>query len=512
MRVAVLYTGGTIGSVGSPLGPLSDEAFRDAFQHNLAPILRTEYPDLTIDFLSFGTAVLDSTNLKPSDWCKMASEILNAYPKVEAFIVLHGTDTMAYSASALSFLLTGLHPSGYPYAVLSKPVVLTGSQVPLFYRAEENGPLRLRFGTDAYQNVCGAFAAAHSGVPEVCLFFGHTLFRGNRTRKTNASEFDAFSSPNYPPLGEAGIEFELFNQRVLHLPTTSAISLESAEARGRVSTQLAFISTRIDESRVVPFLAFPGEVLADLLEACIAQKPDGIVLQSYGEGNFPSGNPERPELGAIYRMLRAADAEGILLIDNTQVLSGVVNGAAYQAGSWLMDVGVIGAYDMTPIAALTKLIYLHTMRNFEGRGWGPSDLKRLMRTNLTGEIMDVNRIDARGDRYLAPEESIAALDGSAALINDPELGPVLLDASKRVLWRALTEPAESDMPGRLYMQGDGNAVFYDSSSTIRWTSGTASSSFATSMLVLDGVSSPRGLCLYVYDYALQEVGEVLFQM
>jgi len=521
MRLAVLYTGGTIGSVGTPLGPLSDRAFQEAFQANLTPILESEYTELEIGFIPFGTAVLDSTNLRPSDWCKMAGEILTRYRDYEAFVVLHGTDTMAYSASALSFLMTGLHRNGYPNAVLSKPVIFTGSQVPLFYRADSSERLSLRFNTDAYQNVCGAVAAAHSGAPEVCLYFGNALFRGNRTRKTNASEFDAFSSPNYPRLGETGVSFELFNERVLHLPTTESISLESDGARERLSRQLDFIATHIDSCRVMPFLAFPapyGEtedgamsVLAELLSACVARKLDGVVLQSYGEGNFPSGNPDRPEEGAVFEALRDADAAGTILIDNTQVLSGVVNGSSYASGSWLSGVGVVGAYDMTPIAALTKLIYLKTLSRYGDNGWDQDAIKRLMQTNVIGEIMDVNRLDARGERFLAPDASIHALDGTASMVNDPDLGPVLRDRAGALLWAALSDPSGADMPGRLYMQGDGNAVFYDASNIVRWSSDTASTSFATSMLVLDGASSPFGLSLYVYDYARQAIEKTLFR-
>jgi len=528
LKLAILYTGGTIGSVGNPLKPLTSEQFEGAFEKLMKPILQSRYPDLKLGYITFdtlpdGTTVtLDSTNLQPSDWCKMAKDILPVYPEHDAFLILHGTDTMAYTASALSFLFTGLQPDGFPNAVLSKPVVITGSQVPLFYK--ENDTLTLRFDTDAFQNVCGSVSAATTGVPEVCLFFHNTLFRGNRTAKTNASELDAFSSPNYPALGEAGIDFRLANDEVLHLPTTPAISLESDGARARLSAQLAHLTANIPRTRAMPFLAFPATYtlpgpdkkkpatayLAALLTAALDQDLQGLVLESYGEGNFPSGDPDDATAGAIYQVLDKAHEKGVVIVDNTQVLAGIVNANAYASGSWLASVGAVGAFDMTPIASYAKLLYLLTLRDYQDNNWQQSDVERLMQTNVTGEIMDVNRLDTRGRWFLGAEESINALDGTATLINDPDLGPVLKDSSGKTLWQALSSPPAEGLPGRLYMQGDGNLVLYGSSNTVLWASGTPSASEATSMLILDGSTAPGGLRLYVYNYAQGIVSKTLF--
>lgn len=518
MRIAVLYTGGTIGCVGDPLEPLEVGRFREAFEANLMPVLRREHPDLSVGYLSFGAAH-DSTNLQPRDWCKMASEVLAAYELWDAFLILHGTDTLAYSASALSFLLTGLDRSGFPDAVLSKPVVVTGSQRPLF-RIGGQGRLGLEFNTDAFQNVCGAVAAAHTGLPEVCLYFHGRLLRGNRTAKTNASRFDAFSSPNYPALGQAGVDLRLDNEAILALPPTPEVSLDAPAARARLRSQLDHLTRHVDATRVMPFLAFPApyddrsepntSVLADLLDACLARGVHGLVLAAYGEGNFPSGNPRQPSRGAVYRALEAASRSGVILLDCSQVLAGVVDAGAYASGSWLREVGAVGGYDMTGEAALAKLVYLHALRDHDGRGWDRATIERLMRTNLAGEIMDIDRLDSRGRALLSADESICALDGTARLRNEPERGPVLRDAAGRVLWAALAQPGQADLPGRLALRGDGNLVFYDASNTVRWSSDTATEARPASMLILSGASDPGGISLGIYDYARGRVLRTLF--
>jgi L-asparaginase len=393
MNIAILYTGGTIGCIGSPLVPLSEERFEVAFTANIIPIIQSQYPGCCIHFLSFGTA-LDSTNMQPSDWCKMASVILSNYSCYDAFVVLHGTDTMAWTASALSFLFTGLQSNGYPNALLSKPIIVTGAQLPLFSENSQSA-LSILFNTDAFQNVCGAIAAAQTGISEVCLYFNDSLLRGNRTVKINASEFSAFSSPNYPNLGKLGVEFRLQTENILRRPTS--ISLDSESAQELLANQLEYISCHIDESVVIPFLAFPAyyetqspntNILNKMLSASLELGIDGIILQSYGEGNFPSGNPAYPEKGVIYQTLKTAHNRGIVLIDCTQVLTGIVNSKAYLSGSWLGSVGAVSAYDMTPIAALTKLIYLNTLRCYNNNNWNQSTIEQLMLTNLSGEIME----------------------------------------------------------------------------------------------------------------------------
>ncbi len=517
MKIAILYTGGTIGSVGDPLLPLSETAFEKAFHQLISPVIKSKYPDSTLNFIPFHIA-LDSTNLQPVDWCRMALGILPVYSDHDGFVILHGTDTMAYSASALSFLFTSLKGNGFPNAVLSKPIVVTGAQLPFFSEDSPN-VFGLRYNTDALQNVCGAIAAARSGVPEVCLYFNDTLFRGNRTVKTHANEFHAFSSPNYPELGVFNKSFRLENENILHLPTTRQISLDSPAAQNQLSHQLTYLKETISKTTAIPFLAFPAfysestgaSILSDILEASIDKADvDGIILESYGEGNFPSGHPLTPGKGAVYKTLKTAYDRGIVLVDCTQVLTGVVDATTYAAGSWLSQVGVVGAYDMTATAALTKLIYLLALRNYNGNNWDARAISRLMQTNLTGEIMDVNRLDSRGEWYLGAGASIAALDGSAYLINDFKSGPLLKHTDGSVLWRALEPAAACQLPGRLYMQGNGDLVFYDNSNSPIWSSQTASGSPATSMLILEGESSHLGLRLYIYNYAIGEITARLY--
>lgn len=516
MNIAILYTGGTIGSAGTPLAPLAEDQFELAFRDIVTPIVQSQFPTCSLAFIPFGV-VLDSTNIQPADWVQMAQVILDNYTRYDGFVVLHGTDTMAFTAAALSFMLTGLQADGFPNAVLSKTVVLTGSQLPLFHINEDEA-FNLLFNTDALQNVCGAIAAAQLSIPEVCLYFNDTLFRGNRTVKTNADEFHAFSSPNYPALGENGIEFYLENNHILHLPTTQEISLDHVRARQQLHKQLDHVAHRIDDVSVIPFLAFPGHfsaanktsMLGDMLAGIIDHVDlDGVVLESYGEGNFPSGNPDEPAQGAIYSVLKRASEKGIIIVDCTQVLDGVVQAAVYAAGSWLKDVGVAVSYDMTSNTALTKLIYLVSLRDFDGYDWDASTIKRLMQTNLTGEMMDVNRLDARGKWYLGAGESIESFDGSVTLLNDPVQGPILQTAKGEIIWRALSSPSRYYMPGRLYMQGDGNLIFYDNSNAAVWSSGTKTEGPATSMLILENTEA-KGIRLFVYNYALGEVSAMLY--
>lgn len=420
MNIGILYTGGTIGSVEGEngLSPLNSRDFQQAFKKNIRPIIKSQYPDCTIIDIklvsddktldSTNDKTLDSTNLQPKDWCTIAKAILTNYDKCEAFIVLHGTDTMAWTASMLSFLLTGLDRYGNCNALLSKPVIVTGSQLPLF--VEKHNSYALRFNTDALQNVCGAVASCYKSIPEVCLYFDSTLMRGNRTVKTNASEFKAFSTPNYPNIGVYGLEFRVNHKVVRPSPKPSlAISSECAKdtkdnAYDHLLHQLTEIEKNINQITVLPFLAFPAyyhdpsnhkntSVLGDMLEGCIKKKNDkyidGLILESYGTGNFPSGNPDEPKNGKIYKTLAKANKNGTVIVDCTQVLSGIVNSQTYAAGSWLSDVKAVSAYDMTPIAAASKLTYLKLLAERESYEWDLDKIRKLMVTNLVGEIMDV---------------------------------------------------------------------------------------------------------------------------
>jgi L-asparaginase len=431
---------------------------------------------------------------------------------------------MDFTGPALSFLLSGFNEYGFPTAVLSKPVVITGSQVPLFYQAAASDPLTLRYNTDAFQNVCGAIAAAQSGVPEVCVYFDSNLFRGNRVVKTNASEFNAFSSPNYPALGQLGIELAINFSEVLPLPASPGISLETPDVQTSMINQLSYIQKNIDSFPVMQFNAFPAaytiatskvpgtSVIANLINACVGAGIQGLILESYGEGNFPSGDPDTPSSGAVYKALQSANDAGVVIVDCTQVLSGIVNDSAYAAGAWLPAVGALNPADMTPMAALAKLIVLSTVAGY--LGWSAGVVKTLMQTDLMGEMLSVNRLDSRSNPYLSPGQTLTSLDGSATLLNDPVQGPVLTGTENNTtttLWRLLTPPVSGNMPGRLVMQYDGNLAFYDQSNVLLWSTSMAPSGPAASALVLDGSYSQGTLSLYVYNYAAGTVAETLYR-
>ena len=395
IKLAILYTGGTIGCVGTPLAPLNTEAFKQAFLKLIVPVVQTRYPTCEFEFIRFYSGAndktLDSTNLQPNDWCQMASSILTYYADYDGFIILHGTDTMAWSASALSFLLTGLNSQGQVNAALSKPVVFTGSQLPLFHQNLKN-EFTLRFNTDALQNICGAVNAVYSGINEVALYFNDSLLRGNRCIKTNANSFNAFSSPNYPLLAKQGIEFSLATAYLHPKENDFTFSLDNPLVHSALKKQLAYISQHINNTRVIPFSAFPASyadndnLLASMLEACIEQGIDGLILESYGNGNFPAGNITTPEKGAVYQCLKKARQQGIVIVDCTQVLAGNVNFKTYAAGSWLADkdIAAIEALDMSAIASFCKLIYLLTLKDYHH--WDIEKIATLMLKNICGEI------------------------------------------------------------------------------------------------------------------------------
>lgn len=523
MKIAVINTGGTISCVGNPLAPMSATAFEAACQNIINPIVAQQYPNLTIDYLTnvtfpeSSTGTLDSTNLQPSDWCIMANAILTTYAEYDGWIILHGTDSMDFTGTGLPFLLSSFDANGVGTAVLSKPVIITGSQVPLFYQSNSTSPLALNYNTDAFQNFCGAIAAAQSGIPEVCIYFQNCLYRGNRAIKTNASEFNAFSSPNYPKLAEYGVALTVDFDNILPGPVSYNVSLDNPSVLQAATAQLDYVSNNINTFPVMQLAAFPayytmsppGGVLANLISACVGQGIKGIILESYGEGNFPSGNPDSPEKGAAYQALAAANKAGVILVDCTQVLSGVVNNSAYAAGAWLPQVGALSPADMTPMAAFAKLMILMTMAGYSQNNWTMDQIKILVQKNLLGEMLSVNYIDSRVNDTLLPGQSISTLDGSGTLTNDPVLGPVLTYQGK-VLWSALLTPSAELMPGRLVMQNDGNCVFYSRYNSPVWATNTGVSDGSSSVLMLSGGADTKGPNLSVYSYSTNTVTAKLY--
>ena len=295
---------------------------------------QVEHPDLPDFDLNEYTPLLDSANMRPSNWQLIAEDIAATYDAYDGFVVLHGTDTMAYTAAALSFMLEGL----------GKPVILTGSQIPL---AEAR--------SDARENlITSLLLAVHARVPEVCLYLNGSLLRGNRATKVSSSGFGAFTSPNFPPLGSVGVEIEV-NRRLLRSPGNTL----KVQPLGSV--------------QVAALRLFPG-ITAEILQNVLLEPVQGLVLETYGAGNAPSND------AALLEVLHSASARGVVIVNCTQCLHGSVNMSGYATGSALLEAGVVGGFDLTPEAALTKLVYLLS------KGLTPEEVRRQVQQDLRGEL------------------------------------------------------------------------------------------------------------------------------
>lgn len=453
MNIYLLYTGGTIGCVGSPLSPLpgpdtgGKPGFISLFKVNVEDIITSQIPGVTITYDYF-SPTLDSTNMQPSDWVNIAQKILSNYTQNDAFLVLHGTDTMAWTSSALSFLLPGI----------SKPLIVTGSQLPLFYEKPDKS-YSLLFNTDALRNVLGAIQFMTFGIPEVGLYFADNLYRGNRVVKSNASQFTAFSSPNYPPLGLYGVLPRLNDSLILPTPSVNALDKNIPQATDNLNK----IKSNINLSSVIQFLIFPAYIPAEnengipLMDIMLYQLSQvspplkGIIFEAFGEGNIP----DHP---MIQNRLTDLHSSGIILVDCTQVYAGDVNYNAYATGAWLKGCGVISGYDMTPIAALTKLI-VQLALNPSGL---QSDIENTMGTNLSGEMTSYYALSGYQNEFLLPGESLYSINGNYQFINQADGTLAFYDISDiSGKGQILKWSYSCGAPGRLVMQADCNLVFYD---------------------------------------------------
>ncbi|HEX8173047.1 MAG TPA: asparaginase domain-containing protein [Thermoanaerobaculia bacterium] len=457
MNLYLLYTGGTIGSVGSPLAPMTGPQFESAFDSLVLPIIQSQLSGgVTVNFDYFDPT-LDSTNMQPSDWVLIAQRIVTNYAANNAFLVLHGTDTMAWTASALSFLLPGL----------SKPVFVTGSQLPMFYQTVDSS-YQLLYNTDALRNVLGAVEFLTYGIPEVGLYFSDTLFRGNRAVKSNASQFTAFSSPNFPALGQYGVLPKLDDALVLPMPT-EANALDGNLAQ--VTTDLTTIADNITSKSVIVFLCFPAyyenettgtSLLVSMLTQLLAGTPPltGVVFESFGEGNIP-------DIQQMQTLLKQMSSSGITLVDCTQVYSGDVNYNAYATGAWLPQAGVLSGYDMTPIAALTKLIVYLALNPTASA----SEIQLAMGTSQAGEMIAFYLLSGYQNEFLSPGESLYSINGTYQFTNESAGTLALYDVSGST--PSLVWSQNVGAEGRLVMQADCNLVFYDRDFTPLWATNTA---------------------------------------
>lgn len=456
MRICVINTGGTISCVGTPLAPLPADRFADAARQLLMPALAASYPQARIDFhpgLPFGPDgrdTLDSTNLQPRDWCVMAQAVLAAYDDYDAFVILHGTDTMDFTGAALPFLLSQFDKLGLGRAVLSKPVILTGAQLPLFRDTAQG--LVLNAGSDAFANIAGAISAASLRLPEVALFFDGRLLRGNRALKISSTRFAAFDSPHLPPLAEVGIGCWQGDAVPLPGPVTPKVALDHPQARRNVQDQLAAIEADLGGLSVVQLLAFPARVagspLARMIRDAVFGGARAIVLEAYGEGNFPAGDVDDPHRGEVCAALMQAREAGVLIVDTSRVIGGAVGAFHYAAGAWLAETGAVEAGQMTPIAAYAKTLILCAAARHHG--WGDDSLRALIRRGLAGETPAQDRMIADFNAVLRPGQMLQAADGAARLINDPDRGLALLDAEGDAIW----VPAPN-RPGQLRLDAQG---------------------------------------------------------
>ena len=336
-HVLIIYTGGTIGMA---VDPDTNTLVPFDFENISSKVPELKKFDFSVSSISFNP-IVDSSEMSPAIWSKLVGIIEENYTDFDGFVVLHGTDTMAYTASALSFMLHHLQ----------KPVVLTGSQLPL-------GAVR----TDGKENLLTALeiaAAEKNGqtlVPEVCIYFQDKLFRGNRTTKYNAEHFRAFRSDNYPPLAEAGLHIK-YNYPYIRYTTLS----------GNFTT-----SPRMDNN-VSLLKIFPG--IHEKAVRAILETPEvrGIILETYGSGNAPTEE-------WFMQSLREAIDRGVVIMNVTQCIAGSVEMWRYETGKHLLNMGIISGHDITTEAALTKMMYLM------GNTVSTEELKMNLNNSLKGEI------------------------------------------------------------------------------------------------------------------------------
>jgi L-asparaginase len=315
-RILIIYAGGTIGMQNSEHGYVPVNGFADLLEKRLQGRSLTPLPHFDLIELP---DLIDSANIHPSDWTRLAKTVQENWGKYDGFVILHGTDTMSYTASALSFIMQNL----------SKPVILTGAQIPL---------IELR--NDAFHNiVTSLMLAADYHIPEVCIYFNGRILRGNRSRKLKSTGFDAFDTPNFPRLGSVGINIELNTDLLLSRSKDGKFHLQPFEAH---SVAIMQMYPGLDAKM------FNGVIKSDELKA--------IVVLSYGVGNPPDKNKE------LIKLFADAYDKGIVVVNVSQCIEGAVSQGAYATGSTLNRVGVIPGGDMTLEAAFAKLHYMISLK------------------------------------------------------------------------------------------------------------------------------------------------------
>lgn len=339
-NILVIYTGGTIGMVRDEKTDTFVPFDFQLIAENIPDLKRLDYR-LTVHSFS---PIIDSSNMTPAVWCEMATLIAENYEKYDGFVILHGSDTMAYSASALSFMLEGLQ----------KPVILSGSQLPI-------GEIR----TDARENLITALelaSAKKNGNPlihEVCIFFDNKLYRGNRSFKYNSAKFEAFHSPNYPILVESGVHLKYNQEAFLNNEGKDFI-----------------LHTRIDDSVAVLKL-FPG-ISPSIVSNVLNSGARSVIMETFGTGNTTTES-------WFLDLLAEAIQHGINILNISQCKAGSVEMGRYETSTHLSAIGVLNGYDMTFEAAITKLMYL------QGEFASQSEVAYWAQQDLRGEMTTTDR-------------------------------------------------------------------------------------------------------------------------
>ena len=333
-RILIINTGGTIGMVKTPEGYKPDGKSFSKLLRSM-DILRAEgMPEWELTELD---ELIDSSNMTVAEWNKIGKAIADSYDDYDGFVVLHGTDTMAYTASALSFMLEHL----------AKPVIVTGSQIPL-----------CEIRSDGRDNIITSLLIAASDiVHEVCIYFGNKLLRGNRAIKYSSDGLIAFESPNYPALAEAGISI-VYNKAYLKEKDTEKFSYVPLE------------NVPIGVIKVFPGIQF------ELFEPIMTERLKGIVIETFGAGNIPGYG------GALLPIIKKAFANGTIVTVCSQCPQGTVLLGAYETSMALKNAGAVSGYDITTEAAVAKLYYLFS------KGYPAEKIKALMEKNLCGEMRD----------------------------------------------------------------------------------------------------------------------------
>ncbi|WP_029038242.1 asparaginase [Salinimicrobium xinjiangense] len=336
-NILLIYTGGTIGMVKDfETGALKAFNFDELLQ-NIPELKLLEHSIETVSF----EKPIDSSNMRPAFWLQIAEMIEERYEDYDGFVVLHGSDTMSYSASALSFMFENL----------SKPIIFTGSQLPI-------GDLR----TDAKENLITSIQIAglqrHNKpvISEVCLYFEYKLYRGNRTSKINAEHFQAFASPNYPPLVNSGVHLAV-NDNALWKPNNR----RKMKLHTGLNDEIALIKI------------FPG-INRSLLEHIMAKEGlQGVILETYGSGNAPTEE-------WFVNLLKQTISRGVVIVNVTQCIGGSVSMGQYETSTQLKKIGVISGKDITTEAAVVKMMYLLA------KDLSPKVFKTIFETSLRGEM------------------------------------------------------------------------------------------------------------------------------